>query len=348
MARTVKALLLSGILVLASSATSGASAQTERAFTAFAEATVFNVQWGIPGFILTDKYVDHGGPTSQALFQRHGVRRANAQSPYIGYQADYPGFPPLVAAALGLPAPPNVPGYPARALADDASQSEQQVGDKAGPYFLRAAVSATTATSQARLGAPEGGDGASPPASRAISEVITDAEKVTVTAITVAQSFSLGPLSIADMRSKSVTTYVQGEPEPVTTTELLVKGGSIGQTTFAFGSGGLKVSENGVPVPAGEGLAKINEGLAPSGLSMHFADAQNLPGGAASATMEIAYRHPVPGGGSGTQGIWRIRFGGAVSSVDLGASDVEESPSLKAPASHSRPILRGRLPIAAA
>lgn len=341
MGRTVKALLLSGSLLLASSSTSGASAQTDRAFTGFAEATVFNLQWGIPGFILTDKYVDHGGPTSQALFQKHGVRRANAQSPYIGYQADYPGFPPLVAAALGLPAPPSLPGYPARALADDASQSEQKVGDDAGPYFLRAAVSANTATSQARLGAPDGGEGSSPPASRVTSEVVSDNGKISVVAVTVAQSFSLGPLSIADMRSKSVTTYVQGDPEPETTTELLVKGGSIGPMTFNFGSGGLKVAENGVPIAAGEGLTRLNEGLAPSGLSMHFADARKLPGGAASATMEIAYKHPVPGAGSGSEGIWRIRFGGAVSLVDLGSTDVEEAPALKAPAASRG---RARLP----
>ena len=313
-----------------------ASAATERAFTGFGEATVFNVQYGIPGFILTDKFVDHGGPTSQALFESAGGRRANAQIPYIGYMADYPGFPPLVAAALGLPQPPSLPAYAARASADDSGQPEQVVGEEGGPYFLKATASSTAVRSTARLGAPEGKDGAQPPASLATTDVVTDGDKVSVVASTVAQSFSLGPLSVADMRSKSVTTYTQGDDQPVTTTELLVKGGSVGTTSFSFGAGGLKVAENGVPVPAGEELSQLNGALAPAGLTVNFAGARTVPGGAAAGTFEIVDTHPVPGAAKDAHGIFRVRFGGVVSSVGLGnATSGESTATVSAPSDTS-------------
>jgi hypothetical protein len=342
MRRIAGSLLLAGAVMVAPAVTHSASAATERAFTGFGEATVFNVQYGIPGFILTDKFVDHGGPTSQALFESAGGRRANAQMPYIGYMADYPGFPPLVAAALGLPEPPSLPPYAARASADDSGQPEQVVGDEGAPYFLKATASSTAVRSKARLGAPEGKDGAQPPASLATTEVVSDGDKVSVVATTVAQSFSLGPLSIAAMRSNSATSNTQGDDAPVTTTELLVKGGAVGATSFSFGATGLKVAENGVPVPAGEELSKLNSALAPSGLAVTFAGARTVPGGAAAGTFEILDTHPVPGAAKDAHGIFRVRFGGVVSSVSLGNATAAESsvsaPGEVSPKAASKPL----------
>lgn len=336
MRRISASLLLAGAMIVAPTATHPASAQAGRAFTGFAEATVFNVQYGIPGFILTDKYVDHGGPTSQALFESAGGRRANAQFPYIGYQADYPGFPPLVAAALGLPEPPSLPPYPARASADENQQPEQVVGNENGPYFLKATASSSATRGVVRLGAPPGEESASAPASWGTSDVVTNGDKVSVVAESVAQSFSLGPISVQDMRSKSTTTFTQGEAEPVTKSELLVKRGSAGPMSFSYGPGGLAVAENGVPLPAGEGLAQLNEALAPTGFAVNFASGRTFEGGAAAATFEIVNTHPIPGAGTDTKGIVRVRFGGVISSIDLGAADTTEGEStLSAPSGSS-------------
>ena len=51
-------------MLLGPGALDRASAFEGRSFTASAEAVTVNFQYGIPGFILTDKYIDYGGPTA--------------------------------------------------------------------------------------------------------------------------------------------------------------------------------------------------------------------------------------------------------------------------------------------
>lgn len=296
--------ILVGALSLAPAAVRPSAAQVERGFTAIAEATVFNVQYGVPGFILTNKFMDQGGTTAQARFESAGVRRANAQSPYLGFAADYPG---LVATGGG---PSGLPGYPGRALADDATTPESIVGSESSPYFLKATVTDTAAMSIARVGAPPGGDGGSAPASFAATDIVNEGDTLSVTAETAAQAFSLGPLSVKHMASKSVTTYTDGADAPVTTTELVLKGVSVGGEGVEFG-------------PQGEGLEALNQALAPSGMQVTMAGARELDGGMAGAAIEILWVHPAPGAGEG-QGIFRLRFGGATTVINLGAGATDD------------------------
>lgn len=304
MRRALAAVGLVGAMTFAPAAQQ-ASAQVQRGFTAVAEATVFNVQYGVPGFILTDKFADQGGTTAQARFENGGARRANAQMPYLGFLADYPG---LIATGGG---PSGLPGYPARALADDATTPEQIVGSESSPYFLKATVSDTTANSVARLGAPPGGEGASAPASSARTDIVTEGDTLTVAAETVAQGFSLGPLTVRHMASRSITTYTDGADQPVTTTELIIKGVSAGGQGFAIG-------------PEGEGLAPLNQAIAPSGVQVNVARARPIDGGAAGASLEFVLTHQAPGAGAG-QGVLRVRFGGVVTQIDLGVGDPADS-----------------------
>lgn len=318
MKRMAGCVALIAAMLLGPGARDRASALDGRSFTASAEAATVNFQYGIPGFILTDKFIDHGGPTAQSRFESVGGKRAQAQFPYIGYQADYPGLYATVAAQFTA-TPPQLPSYPFRAAADSDGQSEQVIGQESAPYFVKAKASAEETSSIARFGAPPGSDGASAPSSLAKTEIIDRPDGVTVIAETVAQSFSLGPLSVTDMRAKSTSSYTSGAADVVTKTETFVKGVAAGTMAFSFGPDGLKVAQNGVPVPAEQGLASLNQALAPAGFEIHFASSRTLPGGAASAAFEIVQKHPVPGGGDGREGIFRIRFGGVISQISLGS-----------------------------
>src|SRR5260370_790691 len=86
-----------------------------------------------------------------------------------------------------------------------------------------------------------------------------------VTAETVNEALNVGSgaLRIASVRSRSVTTFTSGDPEPKTVTALTVEGGTVGGYSFAFGPGGFVVASQGIPVPADAGVAQINTALQP-------------------------------------------------------------------------------------
>src|SRR5207247_1054993 len=112
------------------------------------------------------------------------------------------------------------------------------------------------------------------------TSVTVSADSITVRAVTLTNGFSSGSLSFASARSESVTTYRSGGKAPVTKTNLVVDGGRAGGQSFTFGPEGLKVANAGVPLPAGQSLAALNQALAPSGLSMKFEDPTPTAGGA--------------------------------------------------------------------
>jgi hypothetical protein len=318
MKRFMGSLALIGTVLLGPGALPQASALDGRGFSAYAEATTINFQYGIPGFILTDKYTDDGGPTAQALFQSAGSKLSSAQLPYIGFLADYPGLF-ATATVQYFPNAPQLPAYPGRAQADADSQPESTAGQESSPYFLKAKAANEAVSSIARFGPAPGAQGSSAPSSLAKTDIATTDDSVSVLAETIGQSFSLGPLSVSDMHAKSVTSYAKGATDVVTKTELFVKGVAAGSTAFTFGPDGLKVAQNGVPVAPGKELTSLNKALAPMGLEILFASSRNLPGGGASAAFEVVQTHPVPGGGEGRQGIFRIRFGGVISQISLGS-----------------------------
>ena len=318
MKRIVGSLALIGTVLLGPGALPKASALEGRAFTAVAEATTINFQYGIPGFILTDKYTDDGGPTAQARYESAGSKLSSAQLPYIGFLADYPGLF-ATATVQYFPDAPQLPAYPGLARANADGDQTSTAGQESSPYFLNAKATYDGVNSIARFGPPPGGQGSSAPSSLAKTDITTTDDNVSVTAETIGQSFSLGPLSVSDMHAKSITTYTKGATDVVTKTELFVKGIAAGSTAFTFGADGLKVAQNGVPVEPGKELSSLNKAIAPMGLEILFASSRNLPGGGASAAFEIVQTHPVPGGGEGRQGIFRIRFGGVVSQINLGS-----------------------------
>jgi hypothetical protein len=97
---------------------------------------------------------------------------------------------------------------------------------------------------------------------------------------------------------------------------MVLDGGRVGTYGFSFGREGLKINDQGVPLPAADGLKALNDALAPSGFSVRFAEPVTLTGGATATVFEIVNTNEVPSAGRGTL---FVRFGGATSAVAPGA-----------------------------
>jgi hypothetical protein len=299
-----------GFMSVALTGTSGASAG--RAFTATAEASGMFLRYSLPGFLPVENYIDSGGPVSQAVVSSDGVAQAFSSLPYPGSTAiGAPGVFALVTSGAFVP-----PGYPFYVYADYPTHPEQKLSDPSGAYSLKASAKEGQATGDSHV-APPGGDAVKPVA-EASSNVVYEGEQVTATAVSAAQAISVGPLSIGEVRSQSVTTYKNGDAKPTSTTKLTLEGGRAGDTAFSFGPQGLQVAQQGIPVPAGQGLAAINQAISPAGLSIRFADPRALEGGEQAAALEITSVAQVPGAGVGT---FRARLGGAMSFISLGGAE---------------------------
>lgn len=287
-------------------------------FSAVATADGGYAEYGIPGFLVVEKYVDGGGPTSEAYLDTVGTSRSFASLPYPGDTVvKYPGIVALLTGVVP-------PGYPLYAGAVYPSAPEAAVGSDDGPVSLTATAAADRSRGVARAGKGDGKDGTAF-LSRAESEVVRDGGAVTATAVSVAHGIAVGPLSVAAVTSRSVTRLETGG-KPVTSTDLSVEGGRVGDMAFTYGPEGFRVSDNGVPLPAAEGLAALNGALEPAGVSIDVVAAHPVGGGQAAAVFEVVSQADVPGAGPGTL---RLGFGGATSAIsgsDSGEAYIEVTP----------------------
>jgi hypothetical protein len=192
--------------------------------------------------------------------------------------------------------------------------------------MLSASVKADEAVGEARLGGGSPESVVSGATTKAFT--VTDAKTVTATAETVVQGISIanGALRMAAVRSRSVTRYTAGAANPETATELVVEGGQAGGLTFAFGSTGLVVANQGIPLPVGQGLEALNQALAPAGVGIRFVGPGDVAGGRSSDVVEVRYAQALPTGGNGAI---RWRFGGTTTAVTTGGA-LPESPLLPA------------------
>ncbi|MCA1845633.1 MAG: hypothetical protein LC792_21050 [Actinobacteria bacterium] len=307
--------LMAGGLALSSSV-SGAAPTPESGFAAVASASGGRVTFSVPGFAVVEDVIDGGGPVSQAAVDAGGST-GFASLPYPGDSAI--AFPGLFNAVTGQPFPG---AYPLYVAASHPTAPEQELADPSGSYRLRATAAAGEAAGLAQLtgaagsGPPSGSGGTS-----ALATVGRDGDAITVKAETRNEALQIGggALRIASVRSLSTTTHRPDQPNPASHTELEVVGGSAGAYTFGYGPGGLVVASQGVPIPASQGLAQLNQALAPAGVSLRIVGGQESPAGASADTLEItaAGQAPIPGT---PPGVVRLRLGGASSSISLGQS----------------------------
>jgi hypothetical protein len=308
-------------------------ASTGRAFTATAEASGMYLRYSMPGYLPVENFIDGGGPVSQAVVTSDGGSQSFSSLPYPGATAiGAPGVFALVTQGQFVP-----PGYPFYVNAAYPTQPSAALADPSGAYSLMATAKDGEADGDSRVAPPGSGDTGQPVAA-ATSKVVSEADEVTATATSVSQAITAGPLSIGVVRSQSVTTFKNGDDKPTSTTDLRVEGGRAGDTAFSFGPQGLQVAQNGIPVPAGQGLAAINQALTPSGLSIRFAEPTAIQGGSQAGVLEITSVYPIPGTGTGTL---RARLGGAMSFVTLGATEVnlnDNAPSATTTAGDTSPF----------
>jgi hypothetical protein len=193
---------------------------------------------------------------------------------------------------------------------------EQELADPSGSYRLAATAGLDAATGVARMawGSEQGSSGG-----LATTSVKVEGAVVTASAETVneALSYGGGALRIASARSRSVTTYSAGADAPVTVTDLAVEGASAGGVSFSYGANGLVVANQGVPIPATDGLAQINQALAPAGVTVRMVGEAPVAGGRSADAFEVATTQapPIPGV---PPSVVRQRIGGATSAVLVG------------------------------
>ena len=138
---------------------------------------------------------------------------------------------------------------------------------------------------------------------------------VTARAVSVADSLSLGPLTIGRVRSQSVTTYRQGRRPPATATELAIEGGRAGEVAFSFGREGFQFAQNGIPIPAGQGLGDAEPGARPR---PGCRSASTRPARSRAGRWPRRSRSPAsPTCPARGQGTFTIRMGGASSYITL-------------------------------
>jgi hypothetical protein len=314
---------VTGGLLLSTGATADPA---DRSFVAVAEANGMLVRYGIPGFIAVDNFVDGGGPSSQALLA-DTTATSFGSLPYPGSAGvGYPGLFNLVTGQ-------TPPGYPFYVSASHPTQPSQSLSDPSGAYGLAALAKDGQAVGDARMAPPLSGKDAVP-VTQAASEAARADGVVTARGLSVADGLSLGPLTIGRVRSQSVTTYRQGADQPTTATELAIEGGRAGEVVFSFGREGFQFAQNGIPVPAGQGLGVLNQALAPARMSVRFDEASPLEGGAVAAAFEITSVADVPGAGAGT---FTIRLGGASSYISLAGIGEGPLPGVTSPAPFDPP-----------
>lgn len=289
-----------------------ASGQTQLGgFVASASAQALRASFDADGFLIVRSLFDGGGPVSQAV-----VNSVDAQSfaslPYPG-ETTLSG-PGLIAANGG----PTLPEYPLYVSASP-TKPEAQFADPSGAYLLSARASSTEASGEARSGQPD--EKALASGAQTLASAVVSGDTVTATARSTIRGLSLaeGALRIGTIRSHSVTTLVAGSAGRRTEAALIVEGGRAGEVTFAYGPEGLTVaSGGGIPVPTGQGLAVINQALAPAGVSVALVATDDAPGGTSSDVLEVAQRGELPTGG---QGVIRLRFGGTSTGVVSGGGE---------------------------
>lgn len=230
-----------------------------------------------------------------------------------------------------------LPGYPLYVRAEDPAQPKQALADPTGTYTLSAAANNDMAGSRARVGAPANPAEATVAALTALAEVKTAGDKVVATASSLVEGIVIGSLSLGVVRSRSTTTYVPGSEGAVSETELTIEGGRAGSLGFSITPGGVRLGDQEVPVPVGDGLAAINAALVPSGLSLRFSEARPLEGGKAAAALDIVEDVTVPGAGAGQL---FVRLGSAISSVAVGDESGYDALGSRSSASAMNPSER--------
>ena len=282
-----------------------------RPLAATASAQVVRVTYTMPGSGAVGTLLDGGGPVSEATGDSNGRAVTFASLPYPGETALF--LPGVLAAAAGLPAPA---GYPFYARADYPTAPQSEVVDPSGTYVLRARADRGRADGEAAIQfIGEGADAVSR-SSSATHFTLDDRGDATVVAETQTWGISLGggALTIASVRSRSTTTYLQGNDRPVVSRELVIEGARAFRQSVSIQPDGVHVDDKFAQGPFRDGSHLLNDALNQSGITVRTVSGD---GSGSADVLEITSHQPVPlpGNPKGTL-VWR--FGAVTTGINLG------------------------------
>lgn len=309
-----RALIIFGLAALGTAALglggSGNAGAQGASFSAVALASGARLSYSVPGFLVVDTPIDGGGAVAQSVLESSGLSRSFASMPYPGDIAVTAGG---TLASFGV-APAGALAYPLHVSADHPGRPEAQTADPSGQFSLVAKASGASSASTARAMA---GPSEAPVGGTVADSSVVQAEDgtVTATAMTLSQGIAVadGALTIASIRSRSVTVVRPGTPD-TTETETTVQGARVGDTEVTIGPDGVKVAGQPAPLPAGDASRAVNQALSRAGVSVALVEATDVAGGRSASAVEIRSRHPLPLPGD-PQGFLVMRFGGATTAI---------------------------------
>lgn len=295
--------------------TAGAdTASTEpRSVVASGRAQGFRATYTVPDYVIVSEFFDGGGPVTDAVADSTGRATSMASMPWPGENAVT--APGTLSAALGQSVPL---AYPFHVRADHPTTPAAELRDPsgAGAYGIAAAAAAGRSTA---TGAVSGGNGVSGSQAQS-SAVLDDAGVVRVVAETVDTGLSLGDglLRIAAVRSRSETTLGPADAKPVTTSQLVIEGATVGGRPVTVDADGVHAADQTVPAPVGRGVSSENDLLGQAGISVAVAPT-GKPGSADALVITSRQTIPAPNNPKGTL---VLRLGGASSEIVVGSADL--------------------------
>ena len=242
-----------------------------RGFGARASAAGFRVQAGATYFPLTPTPVDAGGPVAQASLDSLGNSLAFASFPYPG---DVVVALPGLAAGFGVP---GLPPYPFSVASSYPDAGEQKAAFPFGD--LSASSRRDTSTGEATAGVPGVMQSVRGQAtvSKASDEIVTASSAGEASVVTI------GPLSIAKVRSSAAVTLLpDGTLKRESTLEL--SGATVDGVSVTLTPEGLRTPAGAAPFPSNADLESVLSG---AGMHVTYIGTEETTDGVISAGLQI-------------------------------------------------------------
>lgn len=333
--RAVLLAAVAGLAMMLPAAVASAdeSASGSDTFDALATAEAFRYQFGSPGFLVVERYIDFGAPVAQASIDSLGRSNAFASDPYPG--ETFIAGPGTLSGVTGLPNPGNYPFY----VSTSYPAKPESTYDEPG-YVLQAKSEELQSASSARHG------GASGDSAVFFAEAAATVNYTPSTGAVQAQSKALarqidvgGVLKIGSMATSAKVSQLPGQ-EAVRESTFRVDFVSIAGQAVGISAKGLTLAGSNAPLPDGSPMAQA---LKNANITVQYLQAANQPGEVTSPGLLVTQRFPVP---QGPEMISTLVLGRAVARVNIGdavvAGDQGSAQAGSPPGQATEPRSRSR------